>query len=516
MDPRIPYIAPFFIAAAGIFFVALRAWPRRKARGGWILFFTCLASAHYAFTEGLLYFGSDVETNMWITRMQYFGITPLPPLILLFVLNVFGFESYIKKWFIVGLFSIAALNVILVWTNPLHRLYYSACYTIDSGLFPMLGLEHGPLYWLSISYDYLLLLFISLVLVRQMVSTSSYHQGQAGVILVSVLVFWILNAVYIAGLSPVPNMDIGPLAFAFVAASFAWGFFRYSLLDIMPVAKAEIFNSLADPIVVLDDRDRVVDMNPAASELFHVAASDVLGKDIGHVIGRHFQLPDRLLKAEPSEVCLEDGAITCEMTVSPLEDRRQRPIGRLVVLRDITERKRMEEELRRLAVTDPLTGALNRRRLIEQAEAEFARAKRRGRGLAALMIDIDHFKRVNDSHGHAAGDAVLKALVGACMLELRNGDLFGRMGGEEFLAVLTEPDGTGPYIVAERLRRRIEAMEVEHESERLGITVSLGVAVYGNEDGRFPDMLRRADRALYRAKAEGRNCVRPLPEEMGG
>jgi diguanylate cyclase (GGDEF)-like protein/PAS domain S-box-containing protein len=327
--------------------------------------------------------------------------------------------------------------------------------------------------------------------------------------LVSVFAVWVVNVIYAFGQSPIPNMDISPIAFSLVAASMAWGFFRYYLLDILPVAKDEIFNSLNEPILVLDEKYRVVDLNPAGAAFLEYEVPQAIGRGIELLFDGRSDVIEHLKKSDSAEVSMTKAGreSVYDLRMYNLSDRKQRPIGRLAVWRDITEQKWMEQELVRLAKTDPLTGAANRRHVTELATAEFFRAKRHGRELSAVMIDIDHFKEVNDTYGHDADDDVLKLLVSICLKELRGGDLFGRYGGEEFVAILTETDMTRALQVAERLRIEIAGQVLERSDRQINITVSLGVSELETEDTDFQDLLKRADQALYRAKTAGRNCV---------
>jgi hypothetical protein len=150
MNPMVGYCAPFFVAAILIFFVSLLTYRRRRARGAWYLIFLCLSASIWAATEGLLYLGLDIKINTLITKLQYLGIAPLPPLALLFALSFFGFESLITRTRVLLLSLIAATIIILVWTNSLHNLIFTDFYTIDTGPFPMLGLQHGLMWWVII------------------------------------------------------------------------------------------------------------------------------------------------------------------------------------------------------------------------------------------------------------------------------------------------------------------------------------------------------------------------------
>lgn len=169
---------------------------------------------------------------------------------------------------------------------------------------------------------------------------------------------------------------------------------------------------------------------------------------------------------------------------------------------------RLRNQLEQLARTDALTGVLNRRALDAEGQREMAASLRRNAPLAILAIDIDHFKRLNDTHGHAAGDVALAAAARWLAHDLRSSDLLARFGGEEFIAVLPDRDAERGLLVAERLRARLEALEVEHENQRIRLTASFGVAVLEGENDAWGQILRRADHALYEAKRAGRNCVR--------
>ncbi|MEO5336507.1 MAG: diguanylate cyclase [Magnetospirillum sp. WYHS-4] len=177
------------------------------------------------------------------------------------------------------------------------------------------------------------------------------------------------------------------------------------------------------------------------------------------------------------------------------------------------ERVRMQDELRRLATTDPLTGASNRRHFLDVAEREMVRSRRYGHPISVMMLDLDHFKKVNDSHGHALGDEVLKAFVVCGRQTLREQDLLGRMGGEEFSVVLPETDMGEAILVAERMRKAVARLEFPLPDGRvLKVTCSIGVAECLRPDESLEGSLHRADTALYRAKEGGRDRVE-TPEE---
>lgn len=166
------------------------------------------------------------------------------------------------------------------------------------------------------------------------------------------------------------------------------------------------------------------------------------------------------------------------------------------------------EQLRELSSVDPLTKLFNRRYFMQALEAEYARSVRYATPLSFLMLDIDHFKRLNDTYGHQAGDEVLRGLADLLRVRVRGSDVAGRYGGEEFCVLLPHTGLQGAAELAERIRAAVEGTPIEARGERLGITVSVGAAACpGPRVATADDLIRLADEALYEAKAAGRNRV---------
>ncbi len=215
------------------------------------------------------------------------------------------------------------------------------------------------------------------------------------------------------------------------------------------------------------------------------------------------QLLERREARVGEELLMSDGR-ALERDCLPILDRN-RFLGHLWLYRDITERKTRERELHRLATTDLLTGLPNRRHFLERVEQELGRFRRFGTPAALLMVDIDHFKQVNDRHGHATGDAVLRHFADIAGSGLRRIDLLGRLGGEEFAALLPGTDADGARLLAERLRLKVAGTPCEAGETRVKVTISIGITLLHPGDTGSDLPLARADAALYRAKEAGRN-----------
>jgi diguanylate cyclase (GGDEF)-like protein len=215
-----------------------------------------------------------------------------------------------------------------------------------------------------------------------------------------------------------------------------------------------------------------------------------------------------LVEQRFSTETLEDqAAYLASLAESADENARRAEEAKQQLEREIAERRLLEEQLRRMATTDSLTGTLNRAQFMTLGQRELERVHQLGQGFAALMLDIDHFKVINDRYGHHAGDEALKHFVAQLITGVRGIDFLGRLGGEEFAIVLPGISREAAWLVAERLRARVASAPLAHRDHAIGITVSIGVAMARDTDRTLEQILARADAALYAAKDAGRNRV---------
>ena len=209
---------------------------------------------------------------------------------------------------------------------------------------------------------------------------------------------------------------------------------------------------------------------------------------------------------QPRELSPADRMVLVDLAAMVVDEIELRLAGRSAV-KELLEKDELAREFKRLASTDPLTGVLNRRAFMDIAEKEFLRAKRYDRPLSILMMDVDHFKRINDRHGHAMGDRVLKALADETQACIRTHDVLGRLGGEEFAILVPETGEEEPSVIAHRIRERLAGLSIPTPRGPLGVTASIGVAACSRVTSSFDEMLSIADSALYLAKDGGRNRV---------
>jgi diguanylate cyclase (GGDEF)-like protein/PAS domain S-box-containing protein len=297
--------------------------------------------------------------------------------------------------------------------------------------------------------------------------------------------------------------------------------------------------STASAVAISDPGGVCLWVNPAFTRITGYPPEEIVGRPLSRLrSGAHdrafyARLWDTILAGQVWEGEIvnrhRDGHLyNEEQTISPVRNEAGVITHFVAVKQDVTERRRMEEglraanetlrsqleeiealqaKLRDQALRDPLTGVYNRRFLAETLGRETARARRDSRAYAVVILDLDHFKGVNDAYGHEAGDRVLVAVAELLLSHTREGDLVCRYGGEEFVVLMPGASAVSAARRAEVWRAALEGQRFAFKSQEVGVTLSAGVACFPDDGGDGEAVLRAADEALYRAKAQGRNAV---------
>ena len=293
-------------------------------------------------------------------------------------------------------------------------------------------------------------------------------------------------------------------------------------LDISRQRYAAVVETAYDGIITIDQHQTIMMMNDAARDIFGVNDAAVVGMSLTKYIPQRFRDKHagyvdafRLspVKVRPMQSrspiygLREDGSeIQIEVTISKIAVDGGTEMTALV--RDVSERTKLIEQLKQAATQDPLTGVFNRRHGDAVLYSEVHRCQRHGHALTLIMLDLDHFKSINDTYGHACGDHVLKSVVDTISGSLRDADIVCRWGGEEFLVMLPETPLMDAKNWAERVRESVAALEISGYGEQpIRVSISCGLAALARTDARPESLLKRADDAMYRAKENGRNQV---------
>jgi diguanylate cyclase (GGDEF)-like protein len=447
-------------------------------------------------------------------KIMYLGSCSLPALCLFFVADYCDFElraKYLKPLILIP----PVIGLLIVWTTEYTGWMYSA-YTFEAER-PLLGLQidEGPLYYFVYAYSAIYIAAGCAILLKTLLQRK--EQFKSLILLFAVLVAPLAaNGMYILCTvtfkTPLSNINFTPFAMIAAIALFYVNIMRYDLFDIVPMAYSMILDYIRDAFVLVNPDMKYMGSNKAARRLF----PDLDNLRRGAAVSRIAGWPKELLRIADYS---EDLGVRFMQTDKDGENRyfsaqidaifatkKQRLLGWIILIQDITSSIQMMKKLEQAAYTDALTGLYNRRHFMELAAMQFERAKRSGAGCHAMMMDLDFFKNINDTYGHLAGDAVLRK-VSFCIKEIvRSYDLVARYGGEEFVVMISDSDEETALRLAERIRIHVEENPCRYEDHSLSITFSIGVAASEDADS-FETLLRYADEAMYVAKKNGRNRV---------
>lgn len=467
-----------------------------------------------------------LEAKVVAFQLQYFGILTVAPTFFFFAAAYTGRTRLTAPRMAVVVTPLQVVTLVLVWTNDLHGFVWAdIALRCVNGLCGV-AITHGPWFWVHTLYQYVLVLSGVAILVWTLAQHQHGFSRQTLAVVSCPFIVAAPNLFFLFSGVPLP-IDPTPAAFGVAGTVIGVALLRFGLLDLVPVARAAVIESMSEPVFVLDARGRLIDLNASAERLVGAPMALSLGRALADLAP--WCTVDTLQDGPRELVWVgDDGVRTFEATATQLGSRDGLAEGRLLVLRDVSVRAEAERELRaaraaleeanarlaQLAGTDDLTGLANRRVFIERLDAEAARARRAGGWVAVALADLDHFKRINDSHGHAAGDDVLRAAADALRAVARETDLAARVGGEELAVLLPGTDEAGAVAFAERLRAAVEGLASDPRlaARGLRVTTSVGVAAGRGRDLDEARLLSLADERLYQAKRDGRNrvCAGPV------
>jgi diguanylate cyclase (GGDEF)-like protein len=506
-----PAILAVILACSAILSVYLSAFAQYRKRipgakeFGFLALTCALYSAGYAIEISRL----DLPGMLMAIRVEYLGIAGMPTLFLLLAIRLQRARSPEFR-LVAWLLLIPLATLLLVWTSGYHSFYYKDPHVEALGSYAVFKFTRGPCYAASAVYQTLVMISgFGILLVRSI--TASGKKRRQAVALAIGASLPILNACfYLFGINPA-GVDSGPIALTLSCLIYGFALFKLGLFDLLPAARAIALDSINEGFLVIDQKGRLQDMNRAARSLPALASAKE-----GEPLPSGSPLADciaALVESENGsrELSLPDSeGVTrrYEAKSYPVLENRAALRGTAILMSDITERSLLLEQLDTLARTDCLTGLLNRRSLLELGAKEIERSRRSRLPLGVLLADLDFFKSINDRYGHDAGDEALKAVSSRFNTILRSVDIFGRYGGEEFVAFLPGADMESSLAAAERLRDAIESSEIAYGDMEIKITASIGVhSQVAEESTRLESCLIHADMALYRAKESGRNRV---------
>jgi len=507
------FISLQFLAGAVAVGLSIAAWRHRDLAGLPAVYLGLASTAVvvYALGYALELTSRNLPAALTWARVEYLGIPYIVPMWLAFALHMSGYGRWISWRRIPFLLAIPVVTQVVALTTEWHSLFYIDPRLLKVGPFYTLAFDKGPFYWLHLLFVNGCLLFTTLVLAQTLARSAPAFRRQALFFMAAMAIGWGGLVIYAAGYSPY-NLDLTPATMSLAGLVVAIGLFRFQGLEVVPLARDVIFDRMGDGVLVFDAADRLIDFNPAMQAMLPQLHKTQIGQPAAQVLAAQADLLAQITAGAPGPVELEVNGTGkthyYQSHLSPVLDGRRRVAGKIVTLQDYSQTRQLIEQMRDLATHDPLTGCNNRRHFTELALREIERLHRHAGAISLICVDLDHFKIVNDTYGHAAGDTALQLTAALLTRMSRKTDVLARLGGEEFLLLLPETPPAAALATAERLRQALEQQTMTYEGRTMTVTGSFGVTGLDQAAGvSLETMLRCADKAVYDAKALGRNCV---------
>jgi PAS domain S-box-containing protein len=349
---HLPYVVPLVISGVVAALIGMYAWRRRDTPGGGYFVLLMAVIVWWSLTNAAEYASLDISTKIVWSKLSYLSIVSVGSVWLLFALEYSQRNPWFTRWRGALLWIVPLLLFLTVITNEWHGLIWPTITPASSEPGAMLVYGHGPGVWANAVYSYGSLLLGTVLLIRATLRSPQLYRRQVAVLMVAVVVPWLGNVVYILDLLPLPGLDPTPIAFTVSGAMVAWAIFRFQMLDLVPVARDTVIESIGDGVLVLDAHNRLADINPAACRMIGCDAVQVVGQHADTVLARWPDLVAHYRESPEAQAeIVLDGPPRqwVDLHISPLYDRRRRLTGRLVVLHDITARKEAEGALQQYA-----------------------------------------------------------------------------------------------------------------------------------------------------------------------
>ncbi len=340
-----PYaIALIAISATMLLGVVPVAWRRRRLPGGYAFFALALSTFVWTLGYGVELGAPSLSAKLLLTDLEYLGIASVPVCWFVFALQYTHHGKWLTVKRLIGLTTIPAITLLLLWTNDHHGLIQQSVFLDTAGPFPAIGKTYGPWFWTFYAYSFFLLLVGSVFLLQRLGHWTSSHRGQVVSLLVAVVPPWVANAFHLARIYPIHRLDLTPIAFGVSVLALAFALYRYRLLDLVPLAQDVAVREIGEGLVITDPQWRIVDLNPAARAMLGTAGGPSVGTDVASLIP---PLASRPTSGSPTEWSFRRDDVTTNVEVRtwPLTDRWRQHIGNAITLHDISQRKAVERAL---------------------------------------------------------------------------------------------------------------------------------------------------------------------------
>ncbi len=502
------YLSISFFLLVLIVMLIVYTFIKRPVLGALFLRLTLFLIGVWVAAQGLEIAALDLKTKIIWANIQYIPIMLITFSYFYFTLQFTRRESALRiRWLQLALLIVPIVINVLVWTND--SLIRRNVFLDLSGPFPTIGKTYGPLFWIFAAYNYCVTILITVNLVKAFnEKMSSFYRKQILLLIAAIIFPAAANLIQLAGLSPL-NVDITPAFFGISALIITFGIFYYHIFEIVPIARSLVIQEMKAGMLVLDVKGRLLDINPAAQKMLDIKTKSIIGKNVKDELGGIPELTD-IIEAGYDTVReisykIGESRFYYEISLTRLKSQKGIPMGWLLQIYDITERALAEEIIRHAALHDPLTGLPNRKYFQILFSQELALSRMRGDKLTVAFLDLDNFKPINDTYGHAVGDKVLYVVAERLREVLPESDIVSRIGGDEFAIVLPKVGEENDIESAGDLLLSIFKTDIELEGVSVQIKASIGFSVFPKDGESVEALLQNADKSMYLVKRSSKN-----------
>lgn len=443
------------------------------------------------------------QIQFW-NRIEYIGIPFVSALWLTTALIYTGHFSRHRKLLLFAIYGIPAATLVLRLTNDFHHLYFASVQYVEEYGKLFFIRQVGPWMYVQMVHSALMIVISMGLFLYDSVSGAEKERGKI-LLIISASVFAVAGLLFIKFKPLSYPIDYMTLCLPVTSVMVILAISRYDLLETKSVARSKVFEASSDAILLLNRRNRLLDYNNSAKRLFEAVGIRPNGRYSAGTAEGSSVLLEGLEKTGPSVIKLriKEEERYYDITTETL-DNHTPPRGWIKTIRDVTEIYQLNHELKKQAMTDELSVLSNRRAFLSLGKEWVLNAEESGASLYLLMIDLDHFKNVNDRYGHPTGDLVIRDIARILKEHFPADSLVARLGGEEFAVLLSGFDDDGVLRMLDVLQEDAERHVYSYFGEQFHVTISAG-ATKKQPGETLEGMMQKADRALYQSKNRGRN-----------
>jgi len=529
------YTLPYALPALSSFIMAILCWKKRPAKGAALLSLMIFGTSLWALGDLFLILLPYRELYIFSHIVMFLGVYMSVVGWLFFTASYTDHYALLGKKQVFFLLLIPVVLIVVILTSHYHDFFFKNIQLANFHDLIFWDSDDGPIKsFVSIPYGYLAVLYGLGRLIFVTFRANNLYKKQNILLISGLIAPLMLDIARQLELKLFDNLfftEITPLSFSLTGIIYFLALYRTHLFDLVPLAHKVVFETIDTAIISIDQKQRIIDLNPSAEKLFSSTNKLAIGQAFStfsrsiitntalnnlsesinklsfHHLDKHFELQNNIIHSKKGTY---QGSVILIYDVSD-QLRIQQSLKT-----QLNETQILEQRLRDLSFTDPLTNSYNRRYLFEFGEKLLQESLVHDESLCAIMLDLDHFKSINDSYGHTIGDQVLKELARRIKSSIRESDIFARFGGEEFVLLVPSANEALAHQIAARIHTLISATAFKLERLSLEVTASVGVAVSSTDTRTLTELLDLADQASYKAKQAGRNqvCYDSLSEPM--